>query len=193
MDHAVGHARTIHRYGGEMQQSGCTDLRGRYNEPYVRWSERRARYGQLEGEHVQFRLSASALHRQKFPPSLRGEQLQRPVKREELRVGRSPRLGSEPRIRQVEACWLPQRSGRHWCCRFPVCIHVVINNNNNNNNNNIGDTSIISVCEQDQAIKVLKKRTSWTFQSGCCETHVAERFENDLLESEESEQDARFP
>lgn len=36
MDHAVGHARTIHRYGGEMQQSGCTDLRGRYNEPYVR-------------------------------------------------------------------------------------------------------------------------------------------------------------
>lgn len=31
------------------------------------------------------------------------------------------------------------------------------------------------------------------FQSRCCETHVAERFENDLLESEKSEHDARFP
>lgn len=184
MGHSIGHATTIHRHGSEMQQGGCEDLRGRYHEPYVGRLERRTRDRKFEGEHVQFRLSPGALHRGKFPRSLRGEQLQRPVKREELRIGGSPRLGPEPKACQVEAYGLSERSGRRRCCRFPVRVR----------NHCIARWLIITVDRwNDESTGVKEENFFNLFQSGCCETHVAERLESNLLDSEELEHDPRFP
>lgn len=63
-----------------------------------------------------------------------------------------------------------------------------------NNNNNIVNTLVITrVNRIDLGVKEENFLNFFLFQSRCCETHVAERFENDLLESEKSEHDARFP